>query len=91
MGQWAKNLTAAAKFATEVWILEQGLKGSSIATAAGQVAAAVWTQSLGQELPHASVWPFKKGKEFLQGYNGISSMLGALGKGFNPQPSTVCQ
>ena len=51
MTQWVKNPTAAARVAAEAWVRSPAgtwVKESIVA------AAAVWIQSLTQELPYAS-------------------------------------
>ena len=66
MAQWVKNQTAGGS-GVEAWVrslapipsLVQWVKGSSIATAASQIIAAVQIQSLAQELPYATVIAIK--------------------------------
>ena len=57
MAQWVKTQTAAACVAAAVWVKslaqQDGLKGSSIATAVAWVAVAPQIQSLAWELPYA--------------------------------------
>ena len=56
MGQWVKNLTAAAWVAVEVGVPSpaQWVKASGIAAAGAQFAAGAQIQSLAQELPQAA-------------------------------------
>ena len=60
--QWVKNLTAVAWATVEV----QWIKGSGIATAVVQVAAAARIQSLAWELPHAASAAINKKRKIVQ-------------------------
>ena len=57
VAHWVKNPTPVAQVTTDTQILipglEQQVKGSGIAEAVAQIAAAAWIQFLAQEFPYA--------------------------------------